>query len=189
MAIAKITLIGMMDYKRIEGEDLFSLLSVPADVNKDTLIGTIVLKGGEFPVLWANPDFVQRMIGVWSAKMQPTFERWVKTLAIKYDPLYNYDRYEEYTDKENTDGSSSGTNTRKVTGYDSDTLRTNDQTNDVSTGSTDRELEHKAHLYGNIGVTTSQQMLEAEMDISQRFNIYELISEEFINEFCVRVWS
>lgn len=188
MAIAKITLIGMMDYQALTNDDLFQFLKIPAGLDKQTLIGSIVMKGGEFPMLWANPDFVKRMIGVWSNKMQPTFERWVKTLAIDYEPLFNYDRYEEYTDTENTEGSSSGTNTRKVTGYDSDTLRTNDQNEDSSSGSTDRELEHKAHLYGNIGVTTSQQMLEAEMDVSRRFNIYELISEEFINEFCVRVW-
>lgn len=188
MAWAKITLIGMIEYLETMSDDLFFKLVLPAGVNKDTLIGSIVMKGGEFPVLWANPYFVQNMIGVWSQKMQPTFDRWVKTLAIDYDPLHNYDRYEEYTDKENIDGTSSGTNTRKVTGFDSDVLRTNDQTSDDSKGTTDRELEHKAHLYGNIGVTTSQQMLEAEMDVSRRFNIYDLISEEFINEFCVRVW-
>lgn len=178
----------MENYLQMDSRDLFQNLNVPAAVNKETLKNVILMTGGEFPVLWANPDFVQQMIGVWSAKMQPTFERWVKTLAIEYDPLYNYDRFEEYTDKENTEGATQGTNTRSVTGYDSDTLRTNDQTRDDSSGTSDRELEHKAHLYGNIGVTTSQQMLEAEMDVTRKFNIYELIAEEFINEFCVRVW-
>jgi len=188
MAEAKITLIGMMNYFAEEHSDLFANLAPPTGVNKDTLIGAIVLRGAEFPMLWANPYFVQTMIGQWSNKMQPTFDRWVKTLAIDYEPLYNYDRYEEYTDKENTAGSSSGTNTRKVTGYDSDTLRTNDQNTDESEAEGNRQLDHKAHLYGNIGVTTSQQMLEAEMDISRRFNIYELIAEEFCNEFCVMVY-
>ena len=188
MAIAKITLIGMTEYMEGMSDDLFKYLALPAGVDKGTLIDSIIMKGGEFPVLWANPYFVQRMIESWSSKMQPTFLRWVKTLAIEYEPLFNYDRYEEYTDKENTKGTSSGKNTRKVTGYDSDTLRTNDQNEDESSGNTDRNLDHKAHLYGNIGVTTSQQMLEAEMDVSKRFNIYDLISEEFINEFCVRVW-
>ena len=188
MAEAKITLIGMMDYFSTERSDLFANLRLPAGVDKDTLIAAIVMRGAEFPMLWANPYFVQTMIGQWSNKMQPTFDRWVKTLAIDYEPLYNYDRFEEYTDTEETAGTSSGTNTRKVTGYDSDTLRTNDQNSDESEATGNRELEHKAHLYGNIGVTTSQQMLEAEMDVSRRFNIYELIAEEFVNEFCVMVY-
>lgn len=188
MAIAKVTLIGMTNYLEMENEDLFSRLTLPAEVNKQTLVDTILMTGGEFPVIWANPDFVQRMIGIWSAKMQPTFERWVYTLTRDYNPIHNYDRYEEYTDVENTDGKTSGTNTRKVTGYDSDQLRTNDQVSDESQGSTDRQLKHDAHLYGNIGVVTSATMVSEEIDLRKRFNIYELITEEFLNEFCVRVW-
>lgn len=188
MAIAKMTLIGMNQYLTETSEDLFSLLKLPEEVDADTLKNTILMTGGEFPVIWANPYFVRDMIGVWCSKMAPTFARWVKTLAIDYEPLYNYDRYEEYTDQEATKGASDGTTTRKVTGYDSDALRTNDQTSDSTSATGDRLLDHKAHLYGNIGVTTSQQMLEAEMDISRRFNIYELITEEFLNEFCLRIW-
>ena len=188
MAIAKITLIGMINYCEIQHDDLFYQLQLPAGVSKQTLIGNIVMKGGEFPVIWANPNFVQRMIGIWSRKMKPTFDRWVKTLAIDYEPLYNYDRFEEYQDTETNEASASGTTTRAVTGYDSNTLQTNDQTTDSSGADNERNLEHKAHLYGNIGVTTSQQMLEAEMDVSRRFNIYDLMAEEFLNEFCVRVW-
>ena len=188
MAIAKITLIGMTNWKEAEGDDLFKNLTLPAGVVKDVAVNTILMTGGEFPVLWANPDFVQRMIGVWSAKMQPTFDRWQQTLTEQYDPLHNYDRYEEYTDKENTEGSSFGTNTRKVTGYDSDTLKTNDQNTDESSGTTDRELEHKAHLYGNIGVVTSMTMLREEIAGRAENNIYSLITEAFLDEFCVRVF-
>lgn len=188
MAIAKITLIGMIQYMEIQHDDLFYQLQLPAGVSRPTLISNIIMRGGEFPVIWANPDFVQRMIGQWSKKMQPTFNRWARTLAIDYEPLYNYDRHEIYTDQENTEGSASDTTTRSVTGYDSDTLRTNDQTDGSSSGETDRTLKHDAHLYGNIGVTTTQEMLRQEMEVAKEFNIYDLIAEEFINEFCVRVW-
>ena len=188
MAEAKITLIGMMDWFSAENDDLFKNLHLPAGVDKQTVIASIVMRGAEFPVLWANPYFVQTMIGQWSNKMQPTFDRWQKTLTEEYDPLHNYDRYEEYQDNEATAGTSSGTNTRKVTGYDSDTLRTNDQTGDESTASSDRQLDHKAHLYGNIGVTTSMTMLTEEIEGRAKFNIYSLIAEEFVNEFCVMVY-
>ena len=188
MAIAKITLIGMTAYKEMDNDDLFSNLIVPDGGVKQTLVDTILMTGGEFPVLWANPDFVQRMIGVWSAKMKPTFDRWQQTLTEQYDPLHNYDRYEEYQDKENTKGTADDTTTRKVTGFDSDTLRTNDQTTGNSSGNTDRQLDHKAHLYGNIGVTTSMQMLTEEIEGREKFNIYALITEAFLNEFCVRVY-
>lgn len=47
--------------------------------------------------------------------------------------------------------------------------------------------KHEAHLYGNIGVTTSQQMLRDELDIVT-WNLYEHISDIFIDEFCILVY-
>lgn len=188
MAIAKMTLIGMMNYFAETNEDLFVNLSIPAELDRDTVIGSILMRGGEFPVLWANPVFVQNMIGLWSNKVRPILTDWVKTNAIEYNPLHNYDRYEEYTDKEKNQGRASGTNTHSVTGYDSDTLRTNDQTSNANNATNDRDLEHKAHLYGNIGVTTSQQMKEAQLNLARDYNIYDMIAELFCNEFCVGVY-
>ena len=40
---------------------------------------------------------------------------------------------------------------------------------------------------GNIGVTTTQQMIKEERDISD-FNIYGYIADSFKNEFCVLVY-
>ena len=45
-----------------------------------------------------------------------------------------------------------------------------------------------ANNYGNIGVTTSQQMIEQERAILE-FEMYVYITEEFKEQFCVRVWS
>lgn len=188
MAIAKITLIGMMNYLEEDNDDLFKNMTMPEEIDKDTLIGSIIMRGGEFPVIWANPIFVQKMIGLWSAKVQPTVKKWVKTMMIDYNPLYNYDRHEEYTDKEQSTGTANGTNTHSVTGYDSDSLRTNDQNTNNTTGRNDRDFEHNAHLYGNIGVTTSQEMARAEYDLQRDYNIYNMISELFVEEFCVGVY-
>lgn len=188
MALAKTTLIGMIDFFQIENDDLFKELSLPEEVDKETLIASVIMRGGEFPVIWNNPYFVQKMIGLWSNKMQPTFIKWVKTMNIDYNPLYNYDRYEEYKDKEKSVGTANGTVTRKVTGYDSDTLRTNDQNASENAGENNRDFEHNAHLYGNIGVTTSQQMAEADYNLWSKYNIYEMIAEKFVEEFCVGVY-
>ena len=43
---------------------------------------------------------------------------------------------------------------------------------------------HSGRTHGNIGVTTSQQMLEAELKIS-KWNIYEEITNLFLNEFVI----
>lgn len=188
MAIAKMTLIGMMNYLSDENDDLFAEMRLPAELDKDTVIGSIMMRGGEFPVIWANPYFVQKMIGLWSKKVKPTIEDWVKTNSIEYDPLHNYDRYEEYTDKETNTGNADGTNLHTVTGYDSDNLVTNDQVRNTTNAKNDRDFEHKAHLYGNIGVTTSQQMKRDELELARDYNIYNMIAELFVEEFCVGVY-
>ena len=41
--------------------------------------------------------------------------------------------------------------------------------------------------YGNIGVTTTQQMIEQERDIA-KFNIYQVILDEFKQHFCLLVY-
>ena len=53
--------------------------------------------------------------------------------------------------------------------------------------SNESESEHKGHLHGNIGVTTSQEMLKSELDISS-WNIYEHISDIFIRDLLVAVY-
>lgn len=48
--------------------------------------------------------------------------------------------------------------------------------------------EHRGRVHGNIGVTTSQQMLTQELEV-QRFNLINEITDIFITEFCVLVYD
>ena len=43
------------------------------------------------------------------------------------------------------------------------------------------------HTHGNIGVTTNQDMVEAELKLRQ-YDIYKLITNEFIDTFCIGVY-
>lgn len=61
----------------------------------------------------------------------------------------------------------------------------NHSANDLRTD--DLKDTHELRAYGNIGVTTSQQMLQQELDIA-RWNIYQQIADMFIEEFCITVY-
>lgn len=99
MSSAKITLLGFYKWMEEAGDDLFKAFDdLPAGVDKDDLVSNILLRGGEFEVLYSDPVFMQAAIGPWLRKWQRTIEKWVTALSIKYDPLFNYDRTEEYTD-------------------------------------------------------------------------------------------
>lgn len=76
----------------------------------------------------------------------------------------------------------SGTLDSTVTGTVSKgNTRTNSDTNQ-------RSLNHTAHLYGNIGVTTSQQMLLEEIKLRKDLSIYDVAAELFYREFCLYVY-
>lgn len=60
--------------------------------------------------------------------------------------------------------------------------RTN-QAADTHTGT----IRHTSRIHGNIGVTTAQQMIEAELEL-RKMDIYNLIVKEFIKMFCLGVY-
>ena len=49
-------------------------------------------------------------------------------------------------------------------------------------------MKHDAHLYGNIGVTTSVQMLKEFVGFYKDFNLYEQIAGLFADEFVIGVF-
>lgn len=80
-----------------------------------------------------------------------------------------------------------GTDTMDHTG--TDTLdHTGTDTIDYSgTITDDKTNEHNGRIHGNVGITTSQQMLQSEYDIA-RFNIVQQITDLFLTEFCLLIY-
>lgn len=107
-----------------------------------------------------------------------------------------------------SDTSTNGnTSTNKVTPYEDDVLRTQGETTDSGSenrsitnksgqsnnnhvsdsGKTSDDFNHDGHLYGNIGVTTSQQMLRDELNLA-KWNIYDEIAAIFARELVIAVY-
>lgn len=103
-------------------------------------------------------------------------------------------------------GGGSLTRQNDTTGYDSNTFVPREKTTDTTTDTNtttyggvntfthgeqiarDNERTITGNISGNIGVTTSQQMLEQEIEIAGKLNIYNLISDSFKNRFCLQVY-
>lgn len=58
----------------------------------------------------------------------------------------------------------------------------------TESGSHTNSSSHSGHVYGNIGVTTSAQMIAGEIDVRTRYNIYQMISDDFKQKFCIMVY-
>lgn len=208
MASSKMTLIGMNIFMLNMNDDLFKNLSLPEELDKSTLTNNILLGGGDFEVMYSDPTAMQSLIGIWSDKMQPTFTRWVEALKIEYAPLENYDRMENWTDEVDGTGSSESSGTVDTTtgdtseltksAYDQSTYSPYEKTiNDGTVGTTtsdttgttmSNDSEHNGRIHGNIGVKTSQSMLVEELQLGY-WNIYDKITQLFLQEFVIPVYS
>lgn len=105
--------------------------------------------------------------------------------------VYGFNSSAAVHDSENTT-TRTGTNTRTTTGtseteYNTEETDTGTQTTEDS-GSDTQTRNYTLTRNGNIGVTTSQQMLESELVLRAKWNIYGLIAAEFQREMCVCVW-
>ena len=208
MSHVTMTLIGLYNYN----PTIFDLLTVPADIDKQTLVDNILQRSGQFEVMYPDDEYIKFSIGAWSRKWQKTFTRWTDALKLEYNPLENYDRQEDWTDdtttsssdvgssSSNTSGKTDSTTTDKVSAYDGgDNLTTRDQTitdgtdssqssgNTTMTRSGTDNGKHSGRIHGNVGVTTSQQMLQSELDLGY-WNVYEKITDLFLTEFVIPVY-
>lgn len=95
------------------------------------------------------------------------------------------------TTKDVTDQDQTHTGTVRTAGTTANTGTSGNQyadtTNSSDSGDDSYTNTHTARMYGNIGVTTSQQMLQSELDLA-RWNMYEHIADLFASEFCIMIY-
>lgn len=199
MATMTLTLIGL--YK--VDETLFDQMILPDMIDRDTFINSLLMKTGEFELLYPDLDFMKDYIGVWSKKWYQTFQKWYEGTQASFNPIENYDRYEEKSEikggtiKNNgTNGMTvSGNEENKVSAYDSGSYQpsgqaiNNSTTNASNNNTTDENytINESSHIHGNIGVTQASQMLEGFYKITE-WNLYDHMSDVFIREMCIPVY-
>lgn len=195
MATAKITMQGLERYARALNKSIFDSFTLPEGIDAETVKESIMFEAGDFGVVYADLDYMIDAIGMWCRKWNYTFAKWLKAISVEYEPLENYRRTEHWDDTGSNSGTSKTTgsnqNDYKVTTYENDTLHQRDRTNDSGTSNTDASGSYANKrdglAYGNIGVTTSQQMLESELEVA-RWNLIEQITDMFIRDFCILVY-
>lgn len=102
----KLTIQGFYNYDNT----LFDDLTFPTGIDKAIAVNEILMRAGEFALIYSNLDFMKYQIEMWGKKHYRTFEKWNAALALDYDPLYNYDR----TEQESNTRSVMNTNSQSV---------------------------------------------------------------------------
>ena len=212
--MALMTVEGLYNYKNT----LFSEFEVPEGMDKQIAIDTICMRSRELEVLYPNLEFFSMRIGMWSRKNQYNWKKLYDTTLLEYNPIENYDRMEEWTDTDSETGTNSRNNnitntinqevvttgslTEQNTAFntgladhakeitDNDNITTGSgNTTENESGTSKGDLTHArtGRTHGNIGVTTSQQMIQSEREVAM-FNIYDIIAESFVENFCLMVY-
>ena len=121
----RLTLIGLYNYD----STLFDGLTLPEEYDKEVFIDSLLMEHGEKCVLYSNPDFMKYSIGAWGRKWSMELKRIAEALQAEYNPIHNYDRYEEWTETDKPDITTTRThdNTDTQT-LDNSTTRTHDNT-------------------------------------------------------------
>ena len=177
--------------------DFTELLDEGETINFEasTLLASIINRAASFCVLYTDPDYFKLMSDSWWNKWAPNFLKWIKTMEMDYNPLENYDRLESWHEDIVDDGSttldSDTTDTNTVSAYDSSSLQPHDKNtgtvDNTTTLDNDRDIDHTGRVHGNIGVTTSQMMAQAELNLRYN-NIYNMIADIYIKELFVAVY-
>ena len=221
-----LTVEGLYNYDNT----LFDGFNVPEGLVKQIAIDAILMRTRELEILYPDFTYMKNRITIWSNKYQINWKKLYDTTVLKYNPIENYDRMEDWADTDDETSTSARDNTRNTTNTvkststnevmnsvnvtdqntafnagladhakqitDGDTTENGTITNtetgkdteneNVNGGRTGRHTR-VGRAHGNIGVTTSQQMIQSERDLVV-FNLYDMIAESFIENFCLMVY-
>lgn len=125
---ATLSVLGLYRYN----PNVLNTLHVPDGVDKQNVIDNILLECAELEVLYPDDVFFSMAVDVWSKKELPTWEHIYNMGQIEYNPLENFDRYEETTDTRTEQAKDSGTDSQTV----NDTFSSSLDDDGTSTGTT-----------------------------------------------------
>lgn len=93
---------------------------------------------------------------------------------------------EQTRDVRDEDGTTSGSRDTSTTVEQSGSrgIEESGSSSENSHGST----LHSGRIHGNIGVTTSQQMVTQELDLAHKLDIYHVIIQDFKKRFCIPLY-
>lgn len=158
-------------------------ITVPDKVDKNILIPELLAQCAELEILYPDASFFRSAVEFWSRTCLYKWQKLADTMDLEYDPISNYDRNEEWTD--NSEDNPGSVVTVAQQGYENSGFV--DASRSTASGKNTAKGTHKGRTWGNIGVTTSQQMLTQERSVAN-FNLYQIIIEDFKDRFCLQLY-
>ena len=173
--VATLSLLGLYSFRG----DILDDFKLPDGIDRDDFIEMLLFDTAELELLTPDPDIMKQLLGRWSNVRVNAWSKMLDTETVEYNPIHNYDRQEDWVD----DGTGSSITDLSVAGFNDADMADRERT---GTGTT-TQSRHTARISGNIGVTTTQQMLESERESRKYSTVFEIIGE-FKERFCLLVY-
>ena len=187
---------------------LFANMNYPEGfetADQTNLVNNLLCELAEMEVLYTSPAFMKTIIGVWSYKEKPTWDRIYAAAQMEYNPIENTDYVETYTGSASGTAGGSATDSGKVTttnktaglggsGYANDnqsetTFGTGADARKTTTSSSSSGFdEHEIRKHGNIGVTTNAQMIESDIDVWKLNNFYDILCSDICKVIALSIY-
>lgn len=187
--------------------DSFDTIGAPLAMESQNIKNEIIFQCSQLELMYPDLDFMKAEIQNWIAHRKSEWVKIYNALNAEYNPIHNYDRTEEIEDTEKvteteTSGetgsnSANGTITGANSSFDSADLYTNRKDESAETNSSevnrtgnrgrDGSRGRNAHIYGNIGVTKTQEMIESEINL-RKIDISDIIADEFKYRYCILIY-
>lgn len=187
---ATISLLGLYTWD----DTIFDDMVLPEQVDKEDLIDNLLMETAELEILYPDAEFIKQAIARWSAIRLHTWERIAKVLYEDYDPFINIKRDEErkivhdrnltYTNKGDTKTNENAWDDRSATGVQTQLVNV-DLTN-TDKGQT--VTTETFHVEGDSAITDAQDVAMKEVDLRNRYDLYDYIIKDFIHRFCLMVY-
>lgn len=195
---------------KLYDNDLFNDIILPEGIDHDTVVNTILSESALNTPMYPEHDLFKMMIQNFFRKYYNNFDRYNRAMNEEYTPNENYRKTDEkkindtVNKHELLDGHQVNTfddheikedfkmafdaNDWKRTDRFDDKVYNNDdykQWNNTDT-KTDRDGTVNTVSHGLTGVYSNQKLVEEEIKLRSKYNVYKYISDLFYDEFMIK---
>lgn len=195
---------------KLYDNDLFNDIMLPEGIDHDTVVNTILSESALNTPMYPEHDLFKMMIQNFFRKYYNNFERYNRAMNEEYTPNENYRKTDERTIRDNVnkvqnlDGkqvnslNENGDSENFRMAFDSGEYKktdrgtsrtTNNDTytqNDKTTTDSNRNGTIITSSHGLTGVYTNQRLVEDEVKLRAKYNVYKYISDLFYEEFMIK---
>lgn len=184
-------------------ETLFNGMSIPAGIDRDLVVSSILEETSDFPVIITDLETLRFAITQWSKHRVDIWTHFLETTQYEYNPIENYDRREEESTNANRSGTLTSSSTRSgsdtdtegvsafnaagMTNHTQSTTTYGSGSSGTDTDSREETIARELYVHGNIGVTSAQDMIKQEREIAD-FDIIDIIVNEYKKKFCILIY-